>query len=86
MCLYGPQTVSIEIRYTHNTIIVLKESLKNILDVLKYIEKDDFKVTANKKIKSFKLSLHKENINNFIEFIIIWFLNIFYNVIFSNLK
>jgi len=54
MCVYEPETVSVVIEYLCNNILVVKESLKNPLDVLKSIKKDDFKVTTNKTIKSFK--------------------------------
>lgn len=54
MCVYGPETVSVVIEYQCNNILIVKESMKNPLDVLKSIGKDDFKITANKTIKSFK--------------------------------
>lgn len=52
--MHGPEAVSVVTEYLCNNIMMVKESLKNPLDVLKSIGKDDFKVTANKTIKSFK--------------------------------
>lgn len=52
--MHGPEAVSVVIEYLCNNIMIVKENLKNPLDVLISIGKDDFKVTANKTIKIFK--------------------------------
>jgi len=43
MFVYGLEIVNVVIEYLCNNILVVKESLKNPLDVLKSIRKDDFK-------------------------------------------